>query len=127
MSDESHGGFTYKGSTYYFSGKASMGELAWCERRLGVNRGTFTPHEMMIVAYWVTLTRAWPGRPKGGVWQEIYDADGEAFEDIPMESVTEPEEPELPEHEWPLDPTVAGTETAHPSGSGPNVQTDPSA
>lgn len=126
MSDEDHGGFTYRGKTWMFGGKATMGELAWAERRLGIARGSFTPHEMMIVAYWLTITRAEPSRPKADVWQEIWEAEENDFGDVPGEPAPD-EEPELPEDQWPLDPTGAGTETVPPSGSGPNDPSAPSA
>lgn len=118
-----HGGFTYKDREYFYGGNATLGELAWCERRLGVDRGTFSPHEIIMVAYWVTLTRAHPERRKDDVWQEIYNANHDAFTDT--EDENEPEEPELPKDQWPLDPTVAGTATAAPSESGQNVPPDP--
>jgi hypothetical protein len=106
--------FTYRGKQYEQAKRLTIGELAFCEDKFGKDFTEFRSAQQMLAMWFCSIKRV----DRSITWEEIANALLDEIEDVP-----DPAEPEAPaevrEEDLPLDPTVAGTPTDPPLGSGP--------
>lgn len=117
--------FRFKDAVYDYVEVAAMGEIAYVENQLKKSMVDWYRTEAVMASWFISIRRAQlaAGEPLMK-WPDMLAASYDDVDDIVPEATTEPEPgpDELPESEWPLDPTDAGTRTGHPAESG---QMDP--
>jgi hypothetical protein len=113
--------FIWRGDTYEYVEKPMLSEMLYVERKFGMLGADMTSSETIVATWFMSIKRKSPGV----TWEDVMNSTQEDFQDVPEPEIGEPE-PEVPEHEWPMDPTDAGTPTEHPSVSGlPELEPSP--
>jgi hypothetical protein len=106
----------FRGKEYEEVEKPNFAELAFIEKKFQTDIKDLFQYQNVIATFYISIKRADPGLL---TWEELLTCTDDDFEfvaDAP--EITEPDQAELPQEQWPLDPTGAVTQTAPPSGYG---------